>query len=147
MTNGQLSRFDLAPFHRSTVGFDRLFNDLDRVFSNSTSTQTYPPYNIIQINENEYEIAIAVAGFSMEDLDITMDHNELTIIGTRPAETEDTVFLHKGIGARGFQRVFTVADHVEVESARLELGLLKIQLVRNVPEELQPKKIAITTSK
>jgi molecular chaperone IbpA len=117
------------------------------VFSNSTSTQTYPPYNIIQINENEYEIAIAVAGFSMEDLDITMDHNELTIVGTRPAETEDTVFLHKGIGARGFQRVFTVADHVEVESARLELGLLKIQLVRNVPEELQPKKIAITTGK
>ena len=144
MTNAQLTRFDLTPFHRTTVGFDRLFNDLDRVFTNSASTQTYPPYNIVQINENEFEIAIAVAGFSMEDLDVTMDHSELTIVGTKPTETEDTVFLHKGIGARGFQRVFTVADHVEVESAMLELGLLKIKLVRNVPEELQPKKIAIT---
>ena len=145
MTNAQLTRFDLTPFHRTTVGFDRLFNDLDRVFTNSTTTHTYPPYNIVQINENEYEIAVAVAGFSMDDLDVTMDHNELFVVGTRPIETEDTVFLHKGIGARSFQRVFTVADHVEVESATLELGLLKIKLVRNVPEELQPKKIAISS--
>ena len=144
MTNAQLTRFDLTPFHRSTVGFDRIFNDLDRVFANSTTTHTYPPYNIVQINENEYEIAVAVAGFSMEDLDVTMDNNELTIVGTRPAEIEGTTYLHKGIGARGFQRVFTVAEHVEVESATLELGLLKIKLVRNIPEELQPKKIAIT---
>lgn len=144
MTNAQITRFDLTPFHRSTIGFDRIFNDLDRVFTNSAGTQTYPPYNIVQINENEFEIAIAVAGFSMEDLDITLDHNDLTIVGSKSTETEDTVFLHKGISSRDFQRVFTVADHVEVASATLELGLLKIKLIRNVPEELQPKKIAIT---
>jgi molecular chaperone IbpA len=140
-----MTRFDLTPFHRSTVGFDRLFNDLDRVIANSAINNSYPPYNIEKINENEFVISLAVAGFTMDDLEITHDGNELTITGTTPTSDEDKAYLHKGIAARGFTRVFTVADHVEVDTAELELGLLNIYLKRNVPEELQPKRIAITS--
>lgn len=145
MTSNLMTRFDLTPFHRSTVGFDRLFNDLDRVIANSAINNSYPPYNIEKINENEFVISLAVAGFTMDDLEITHDGNELTITGTTPTSDEDKTYLHKGIAARGFTRVFTVADHVEVDTAELELGLLNIYLKRNVPEELQPKRIAITS--
>lgn len=137
-----LTRFDYTPFQRSTIGFDRIFNDLDRVLSN-TVTNTYPPYNIEKLNENEFVISLAVAGFSMNDLEITHENNELTVTGTSP-EAKETTYLHKGIATRGFSRVFTVADHVEVVNAELENGLLNIYLKREVPEELQPKKIAIT---
>lgn len=144
MTSNLMTRFDLTPFNRTTIGFDRLFNDLDRVIANSAINNSYPPYNIEKINENEFVISLAVAGFTMDDLEITHEGNELTIIGTTPTSDEEKTYLHKGIAARGFARVFTIADHVEVEAAELELGLLNIYLKRNVPEELQPKKIAIT---
>jgi molecular chaperone IbpA len=133
------------PQLRSAVGFDQLFNELERSFNNSQSN-TYPPYNLVEINEHEWLINVAVAGFNMENLDITLEKNILTIEGTAPKTIENVKYLHKGIGGRSFRRSFTLADHVEVVSAKLELGVLNINLIRKIPDELQPKKIAITTT-
>ena len=135
--------FDLAPFTRSTVGFNRLFSELDRQLQNSPNTAGYPPYNIIQVNDDEYMISIAVAGFGMDNLDITKDGNILRVEGTSPNVAEHVNYLHKGIAERNFRREFTLADHVDVESANLEHGMLNIHLKREVPAALQPKKIAI----
>lgn len=140
----RLTTLDLPNFHRATIGFDRMFNELERQFANSPNGQGYPPYNIVQINEDEYMISIAVAGFGMDNLDITKDGKILRIEGTSPKGDENVNYLHKGIGARNFRREFTLADHVEVVSAGLDLGMLNVHLKREVPEELQPKKIAIT---
>ena len=139
----RLTTLDLPTFHRATIGFDRMFDELERAFTNSQQGQGYPPYNIVQINEDEYMISIAVAGFGMDNLDITKEGNVLRIEGTSPKGDENVNYLHKGIGGRNFRRSFTLAEHVEVEQAGLELGMLNIHLVRNVPEEMQPKKIAI----
>ena len=138
----RLTTLDLPNFHKATIGFDRLFNELE--FQNRSNANGYPPYNIAQINDDEYMISIAVAGFGMDNLDITKDGKTLRIEGTSPKGDENVNYLHKGIGARNFRREFTLADHVEVENAGLELGMLNIHLKREVPEELQPKKIAIT---
>ena len=138
----RLTTLDLPQLHRATIGFDRLFQEMDRAFENTKSTG-YPPYNIAQINDDEYMISIAVAGFGMDNLDITLEKNILTVEGTAPKGDEEVNYLHKGIGGRSFRRQFTLADHIEVETATLELGMLNIHLVRNVPEALQPKKIAI----
>lgn len=139
----RLTTLDLPSLHRATVGFDRLFNELDRQFANSASSG-YPPYNIAQINEDEYMISLAVAGFGMDNLEVTKDGNILRIEGAAPKGDEHVNYLHKGIGGRSFRREFTLADYVEVQQAGLELGMLNIHLKRVVPEELQPKKIAIT---
>jgi len=138
----RLTTLDLPTFTRASIGFDRLFDEINREFANSKSTG-YPPYNIAQINEDEYMISIAVAGFGMNNLDITLEKNVLTVEGTTPPGDEEVNYLHKGIGGRNFRRQFTLAEHIEVEQAGLELGMLNIHLVRNVPEEMQPKKIAI----
>ena len=135
---------DFPTFTRSTVGFDRLFEELNREFANTKSTG-YPPYNVAELNDDEWMISVAVAGFGMENLDITLDKNTLTVEGTAPGGDEDVKYLHKGIGGRNFRRQFTLAEHVEVEGAELKNGILNIHLVRNVPEALQPKKIAIKT--
>ena len=137
-----LTTLDLPAFHRATIGFDRLFEEMDRQFANSAS-QGYPPYNIVQINDDEYMISIAVAGFGMDSLDITKEGNILRIEGMAPKGDENVNYLHKGIAGRNFRREFTLADHMEVQQASLELGMLNIHIVREVPEELQPKKIAI----
>jgi molecular chaperone IbpA len=139
----RLTTLDLPNFHRATIGFDRLFNELERSFANSPNGNGYPPYNIAQINDDEYMISLAVAGFGMDNLEITKDGNALKVEGTSPKGGDDVNYLHKGIGGRNFTREFTLADHVEVEGATLELGMLNIHLKREVPEELQPKKIAI----
>ena len=139
----RLTTLDLPSLHRATIGFDRLFDEMDRRFANSASTG-YPPYNIAQIDDDEYMISIAVAGFGMDNLDITHEKNILTIEGTSPKGGENVNYLHKGIAGRNFRREFTLADHVEVEGATLELGMLNVHLKRHVPEELQPKKIAIS---
>ena len=135
--------FDLTPFHRATIGFDQLFSELDRTFANSVNTG-YPPYNIVKVDEDNFQIELAVAGFSMDELVITLDKDQLIIEG-HPNEHEDDIpsYLHKGIANRTFLRTFKIAEHVEVKDASLELGILKITLERHVPEELQPKKIAI----
>jgi len=137
------STLTMPHLYRSTVGFERLFDELGR-FSNSSNNATgYPPYNIAQIDEDEYMISLAVAGFDMESLDITKNGNLLTIEGNIPGTDEYVNYLHKGIASRNFTREFTLADHVYVQNATLELGMLNIHLRHEVPEELQPQKIAI----
>ena len=138
-----LTTLDLPNFQRATIGFDRMFNELERQFANSPNGNGYPPYNIAQVNEDEYMILLAVAGFGMDNLSIEQEKNILTIEGTTPQGDEDVNYLHKGIAGRNFRREFTLADHVEVVDASLQLGMLNIQLKREVPEELQPKKIKI----
>jgi len=139
----RLTTLDLPHLHRATIGFDRIFNEMTRDFANSKSNG-YPPYNIAQINEDEYMISIAVAGFGMDNLDITVEKNVMTVEGTAPKGDEEVNYLHKGIGGRNFRRQFTLAEHVEVANATLELGMLNIHLVREVPEAQKPKKIKIT---
>jgi molecular chaperone IbpA len=139
--------FDLSPFYRSTVGFDRLFNLLD---SNvGTEAQTYPPYNIERTGENAYRITMAVAGFGDADLAIEAKENTLTVKGEKKAEAtaKESEFLYRGIGARTFERRFQLADHVEVKGANLENGLLHIDLVREIPEAMKPRSIAIGNGK
>ena len=138
----RITTLDLPSIHRHFVGFDRMFDEMDRMFENSKS-QGYPPYNIAQINDNEYMISLAVAGFGMDNLSIEKDKNVLKIEGTAPKGDENVNYLHKGIGGRSFRREFTLAEHVEVAGANLELGMLNIHLKREVPEELKPRKIEI----
>jgi molecular chaperone IbpA len=139
----RLQTLNIPNLHRATIGFDRLFNELETQFANSSNSQGYPPYNIAQINEDEYMISVAVAGFGMDNLDIEKDGKTLRIEGTAPKGDENVNYLHKGIGGRNFRREFTLADHVEVAGATLELGMLNVHLKREVPEALKPKKIAI----
>ena len=141
----RLTTLDLPQFHRATIGFDRLFNELERGFANSPNGNGYPPYNIAQINEDEYMISLAVAGFSMDNLVITKDGDQLKVEGTPPKGDDEVNYLHKGIGGRNFRREFTLADHVEVEGATLELGMLNIHLRRNLPDALKPKTIEIVS--
>jgi molecular chaperone IbpA len=139
----RIDTLNLPHFHRATIGFDRLFEQMDRRFANSPNGNGYPPYNIAQVNDDEFMISLAVAGFGMDNLNITKEGDQLKVEGTAPKGDEEVNYLHKGIGGRNFSREFTLADHVEVESAGLELGMLNIHLKRNVPDELQPKKIKI----
>ena len=142
----RLTTIDLPNFHRATIGFDRIFNQMERQFANSPNGQGYPPYNIAQINEDEFMISLAVAGFGMDNLSIEKDGDQLKVEGTAPKGDEDVNYLPKGIGGRNFSREFTLADHVEVLNASLDLGMLNIHLVREIPEALKPKKIAINTT-
>ena len=141
--------FDLNPLYRSTVGFDRLFNLLDTVGGVETSAPTYPPYNIERTGENEYRVTMAVAGFGEDDLSIEAKENTLTVKGEKKSETEEkeNQFLYRGIAARAFERRFQLADHVEVKGADLKDGLLHIDLVRNVPERLKARTVAIGNGK
>jgi molecular chaperone IbpA len=135
--------FDLSPLYRSTVGFDRLFGLLDSV--GNGEAQPYPPYNIERTGENAYRVTMAVAGFGEKDLDIQAKENVLTVKGEKREEKEESgrEVLYRGIAARAFERRFQLADHVEVTGASLENGLLHIDLVREIPEAMKPRKIAI----
>lgn len=133
---------NLPDFYKATVGFDRLFDEMERAFTNTTSTG-YPPYNIAKVTDNEYVISLAVAGFTMADLEVTQDGNKLTVTGTAPQTDDSVEYLYKGIAGRSFEREFRIADHVEVVGAKLELGVLNISLKQNLPEELLPRKIDI----
>ena len=139
----RLTTLDLPQFHKATIGFDRLFNELEFVNRSNTNGQGYPPYNIAQINEDEFMISVAVAGFGMDNLEITKDGNQLKIEGTAPKGEDEVNYLHKGIGGRNFRREFTLAEHVEVQGASLELGMLNVHLIREIPEALKPKTIEI----
>jgi molecular chaperone IbpA len=140
--------FDFAPLYRSTIGFDRLLNLLDQVpgFDQSPSAG-FPPYNIEQLFENEYRITMAVAGFGQEEIQVDVKEQTLSVSGAKKAEDKERRYLHRGIAARNFERRFQLADHVEVKGADLRDGLLHIDLVRNVPERLKPRTIAIGTGK
>ena len=147
MTRLSTTTLNLPHLHRATVGFNQLFDQMERQFANSPNKDSYPPYNIEQLNDDEFIISLAVAGFNMDELDITKDGNVLSIEGIVAESSDKAVYLHKGISSRKFNREFTLADHVEVKHASLELGMLYIDLVREVPESLKPKKIAINGSK
>ncbi len=134
--------FDYSPFHRSSVGFDRLFRLLDEAAN--VETQAYPPYNIERLGENDYRITIAVAGFEAGELAIEAKGNSLTVTGKKADKPDSTVeVLHQGIAGRSFERRFQLADYVEVKGADLVNGLLHIALVRVVPEAMKPRHIAI----
>ena len=136
--------FDLTPFYRSTVGFDRLFNLLDQANGDAPG---YPPYNIERTGENDYRITVAVAGFGEKDLSIEAKENALTIKGAKQDKDEQaSEVLYQGIAARAFERVFQLADYVQVKSARLENGLLHVDLVRELPEAKKPRQIPIGNS-
>lgn len=145
-----MRHYDLSPLYRSTVGFDRLFSMLDALPSGEASTPGYPPYNIERTGDDAYRITMAVAGFGDQDIDIETKENVLTIKAeketTNDGEDEGREILHRGIAARSFERRFQLADHVEVKGASLENGLLHIDLVREVPEAMKPRKIAISAN-
>ncbi len=136
--------FDLTPYRRSTVGFDRLF-DLIENSTRATQTDNYPPFNIERVSEDRYRVTIAVAGFRQDEIDITAQQNLLQVSGRKAEISNDerAKFLHVGIANRNFERRFELADFVRVDSANLADGLLVIELVREVPEAMKPKKIAI----
>jgi molecular chaperone IbpA len=134
---------DFTPLYRSTVGFDRLFNLLDSVTGFDESVPAYPPYNIERLGDNEYRITMAVAGFGQDEINVEVKEQALTVTGSKKAEEKERQFLHRGIAARSFERRFQLADHVEVKGADLKDGLLHLELVRNVPERLKPRTIAI----
>jgi molecular chaperone IbpA len=136
--------YDLSPLFRSTIGFDRLGRLLETAPTNDGVT--YPPYNIEKLGDNAYRLTMAVAGFGPGDIDLTVQDNALTLRGKAQAEPETARFLHRGIAGRAFERHFQLAEHVEVEGARLENGLLHVDLVRRVPESAKPRKIEIASA-
>jgi molecular chaperone IbpA len=135
---------DFGPYVRSTVGFDRMFDMLENL--PSREDDNYPPYNIEKTGDDTYRIVMAVAGFAPEELSVTTRENQLLVVG-RHDEAEGGQYLHRGIGARAFQRQFSLADYLEVTGARIDNGLLVIDLKREVPEALKPRTITIATSK
>jgi len=138
--------FDLTPFYRSTVGFDRLFSLLDQ--SASESAPGYPPYNIERTGENNFRISVAVSGFSQNEISIVAKENTLTIKGEKVANEngQASEVLYRGIASRAFERQFQLADFVQVKNASLDNGLLHVDLVREIPEAAKPRQIPITTS-
>lgn len=136
---------DFTPLYRTAIGFDRMANMLDNISRTEQAQGGYPPYNIELLDENEYRITMALAGFSSEEITIEAEQNTLKISGKKQDQIEGKKFLHQGIAARNFERHFQLADHVRVESARLENGLLHVDLVREIPEAMKPRKIAIQT--
>jgi molecular chaperone IbpA len=135
---------DFTPLFRSTVGFDRLSQMLESSLVSDQGT-AYPPYNIVKLDDDNYRITMAVAGFAEKDIDITAKENQLIVSGKAAPRTEkkDTVFLHRGIAERAFERRFQLADHIRVSGASLDNGLLNVDLVREIPEAAKPRKIAI----
>jgi len=129
--------FDLTPFYRSTVGFDRLFDTLD-----SSVRPDWPPYDIEKLGDDQYRITMAVAGFAQDEIEITQEGTDLLVVGRKDAPPEGKL-LHRGIAGRSFKQIFSLPDHVKVAAARLENGMLAIDLVREVPEQLKPRRIEI----
>ncbi len=134
--------FDLSPLFRSTIGFDHLMRLADTANRVDTGT-SYPPYNIEVTGENAYRLTMAVAGFALDDIDITVKENALLVAG-RKTDEEKKTYLHHGLARRAFERRFQLADHIKVSGASLENGLLHIDLQREVPEAMKPRKVAIT---
>jgi molecular chaperone IbpA len=135
--------FDLTPLFRSTVGFDRLPRLMDAALRSDEGALSYPPYNIEQMDEDHYRITMAVAGFRDADLNVTAEDDLLVISGKVSRDEEQRTYLHRGIAGRAFERRFTLADHIRVAGATLSNGLLNVDLVREVPEEMKPRSIKI----
>lgn len=142
-----LRSLDIPTIHKFAVGFDNLFDEMMRINAQQGSTN-YPPYDVVQINDDEYSIQLAVAGFGPDNIEVTKEGNYLVIEGNPWHDISGNInFLHKGISTRKFRREFKLADHVEITNATLELGILSLHLKREVPEEQKPKKIAINFNK
>jgi len=137
-----MRNFDLAPLYRATVGFDRIADLMDRALVGDTAT-TYPPYNIEKTADHAYRISIAVAGFAPDELAVEVKENTLHVAARKAAETVERTYLHRGIATRAFERRFALADHVKVTGAIHENGMLHIDLVRETPEALKPRRIEI----
>jgi len=134
--------YDFSPLYRSAIGFDRLAQLFDQA-QRSDAQPSYPPYNVELVTEDRYRITMAVAGFDRSELDIETERDTLTITGRKQKDDAARTYLHRGIAARDFEQRFQLADHVKVVSAQLDNGLLNIELVREVPETLKPRKVAI----
>ena len=137
--------FDLTPLFRSTVGFDRMARLLDSVTRLDEQAVSYPPYNIEKLEEDKYRITMAVAGFGEDELDVTVKDGILMVSGKAESKEAERKFLHRGIARRAFERRLQLADYIQVSGARLENGLLHVDLVREVPEAMKPRQIAINT--
>jgi molecular chaperone IbpA len=148
MEDMEMRTYDLSPLLRATVGFDRMFNLLDTATRLNEGAPSYPPYNIEKTGEDSYRIGMAVAGFSESDIEVTAKESSLVVTGKKDPEASDSPserYLHRGIATRAFERRFDLADHIRVTGARLENGLLYIELVRELPEAMKPRNIAIET--
>lgn len=139
-----MRNFDPTPLYRATVGFDRVADLLDRVMTTDVAQPTYPPYNIEKTDENAYRISIAVAGFSPEDLNVEVKENALHITARRDEQEEGRTYLHRGIATRAFERRFQLADHMRVTGAAHIDGMLHVDLIREMPEALKPRRIEIS---
>lgn len=138
---------DLTPLYRSAIGFDRMANVLDSMTRSEAKQTSYPPYNIELTGDDTYRITMAVAGFADEEIDIQVESNRLTVAGKKAQAGEGKEFLYQGIAERSFERRFQLADHVRVEHAQLENGLLHVDLIREIPEAMKPRKIEISKGK
>ncbi len=146
MTNAlSIGRIDFAPLHRYTVGLDDLFSELSRVTNQQEAN--YPPYNIIKYNEDNYVIELAVAGFELNDIDIDVEGNHLTVTGSREVKNGvESTYVHKGISARSFTKSFTLGNYLEVNGATLKNGMLNISLIRVLPDNMKPRKVSIASA-
>jgi len=143
----QLQRFDTAALNRALVGFDRIFDDMERRFANQISSN-YPPFNIAKVGENIYDIAIAVTGFEKDEIAVTVEANELLVKGERKmSDQPEPEYLHRGLALRDFDRTFTLAEHMKVRKAEIKNGILLIQIEREIPEELKPRVIDVVEVK
>jgi len=140
-----MTTFDFSPLYRSAVGFDHLASLLDSISTSERTASSYPPYNIELLKEDAYRITMAVAGFSDDDIAIEVENNTLTVSSTREDDSKDNArnYLHRGIAERNFRRQFKLADHIKVTGASMENGLLHVDLVREIPEAMKPRQIAI----
>jgi molecular chaperone IbpA len=139
-----MDRFDFSPLFRSTIGFDRLTRMVDAATRVDNAALAYPPYNIEKTGEDAYRLTMAVAGFSPDELDVTVQENVLLVTGKSKKDGEDTNYLHRGIARRAFERRFSLADHIKVVGANLRNGMLHVDLAREVPEAAKPRKIQIS---
>jgi len=135
------SAFDFAPFRRSTIGFDRLFDMLESSGAGNGG-ESYPPFDLVQLDDNHYRISLAVAGFGKDEIDVTAQQNQVIVTGKKTAD-EGSNFIHRGIANRSFERRFGLADHIKVTDAEMKDGMLAIDLVREIPEAMRPRKISI----
>ena len=138
-----MRNFDFSPLFRSTIGFDHLSQLLDNSVTNGEAAASYPPYNIEKVGEDKYQLTIAVAGFTEAEIDVTVTGASLVVKGRAGNQPEERTYLHRGIAGRTFERRFELADHLQVVDAGLENGLLNIDLVRELPEALKPRTIAV----
>jgi molecular chaperone IbpA len=151
MTNFSIHTLDLPQLHaqltRHAIGFDSMFDELNRKFANSKTDGNYPPHNVVKLDENHYAIELAVAGFSESEIDVELKENVLTVRGEQEKTQDEIEYLHKGISTRNFVRTFPLAEHIEVRGATVRNGILAIALEQVIPEEDKPKKIAISFAK